>query len=699
LFIVIKGKQYIQDSKGTGYSQIRIKPDRSRMKSKFRPVLRLTLIFILVVIVSGSLLTYFSINNIANLKELTEKKILEEEQNIIVDLQKSITMYIENLTSGFSPNNVLDSNIYLTQQDLKIDSIIYPYILDSERNFIYPNFIHTDHLKKDLSFSNQFNRSYQLGEVAEFKDNNPLKAKNHYSECLKISRDRQDSVKARNAIGRIASKMNDKEEVLYQYCFIIEDYFSEISESGIPFAYFAVKQLIQTFDDVDRQKIVDALLFFVNKLYQGLIPLTYSTVDVLNSISKWVDRGSSIDTLDISEIEILRAGIINQITFIDQYTKPIHEVLNLNNFNNTMSFINGFKAIPTSTGNFYALILINEESELSYGYVIEYKRLVESLIDIRNPTGYEFDYELKLSEDINSLHQNTGLTYTSQINTFFPDLLLQIRLRDENVIREYISRRSWIYGISIVLLLMGMILGVFLILRDITREKHLSRLRADFISTVTHELKTPLTSIYMFAESLYLRRITSGKQRQEYLSIIIKESERLKRLINNILEFSKIERGKLEYHFSETNVSELLGIVLDEMRYWFMEKNLQVRTELEDIILTIDREKMKQVFTNVLSNAIKYSRDSTQISIRLHTKDHKMIAAFKDEGIGIPQDEIPHIFDKYYRVEQNETENISGTGLGLTVVKEIMDAHNGEVFVESESGKGSKFSIVLNLNS
>jgi len=279
------------------------------------------------------------------------------------------------------------------------------------------------------------------------------------------------------------------------------------------------------------------------------------------------------------------------------------------------------------------------------------------------------------------------LTFTTQISPFFPDLLIHIALQDENIIQEYISKRSWIYGIAILLLLMGMILGIFLILRDITREKHVARLRADFISNVTHELKTPLTSIYMFAESLLLGRVKQGKQKKEYLSVIIKESERLKRMINNILEFSKIE------------ISVLLGIVIDEMRYWFEEKQIQVITELEDIHMVMDREKMTQVFSNLLNNAIKYSMDSTRIFVRLYRDDHRMTVEIEDEGIGIPEDKLPHIFEKFYRVEQPETESISGTGLGLTVVKEIVDAHKGKVLVESMPGKGSIFTIVLSINS
>jgi signal transduction histidine kinase len=268
-------------------------------------------------------------------------------------------------------------------------------------------------------------------------------------------------------------------------------------------------------------------------------------------------------------------------------------------------------------------------------------------------------------------------------------------LNDESLIKDFIKRRSWIYGIASALLLVAMFLGVALIVRDIAREKHLARLQSDFISNVTHELKTPLTSIYMFAESLKLNRVKSVKGRKEYLSIILKESERLKRMINNILDFSKMENGKPEYHFVNSNLASIMNAAIHEMDYWFVNEKFDIVTELdENIEAEIEPEKMKQAFGNLLSNAIKYSTDIKKIFIRLFKKTNQICIEVEDQGIGIPEDQLQRIFEKFYRIDLKE--NISGTGLGLTVVKEIVEAHNGKIFVTSKLGKGSKFSIILN---
>ena len=177
----------------------------------------------------------------------------------------------------------------------------------------------------------------------------------------------------------------------------------------------------------------------------------------------------------------------------------------------------------------------------------------------------------------------------------------------------------------------------------------------------------------------------------------MKESERLKRMINNILEHSKLEKGKQEYHFVETDLSALIKLVIHDMNYWFEEKQITVCVELEENITElIDEEKINQAFGNLLNNAIKYSDENKNINIRLFKESGNTVLEIEDEGIGIPEDEQSRIFEKFYRVGQKETESISGTGLGLTVVKEIVEAHKGKIIIDSKPGKGSKFSVILN---
>jgi two-component system phosphate regulon sensor histidine kinase PhoR len=201
----------------------------------------------------------------------------------------------------------------------------------------------------------------------------------------------------------------------------------------------------------------------------------------------------------------------------------------------------------------------------------------------------------------------------------------------------------------------------------------------------------------MYAESLMMGRVNSASMQKEYLSVVVNESERLKRMINNILEFSKMEKGKPEYHFVNSNMASILYASIQEMNYWFEKEHFEVITELDETIYAeVDPEKMKQAIGNLLSNAIKYSTDTKKIFIRLFKKSEFVCIDVEDQGMGIPEDKLSRIFEQFYRIEQKE--NIIGTGLGLTVVKEIIEAHKGKISVTSEIGKGSRFIVSIPLN-
>ena len=309
--------------------------------------------------------------------------------------------------------------------------------------------------------------------------------------------------------------------------------------------------------------------------------------------------------------------------------------------------------------------------------------------------GFDLDYLIEFPEGSILNDNGQNLLYSSQLNPYFPGQLIRIRLADEDLISDIVKSRSWIYGIASVLLLVAMVLGVVLILRDISREKHLARLRADFISNVTHELKTPLTSIRMYAESMIMGRVKSEEKRKEYLEVVVHESDRLKGMINNILEFSKMEKGSPEYHFVRTDLALLIREAIAEMSHWFSQEGFEITSELEENIYTdVDPEKMKQALNNLFSNAIKYSTDTKQVFIRLVRKEDNIIIEVEDHGIGIPDDKLLKIFEPFYRIGQEE--GAGGTGLGLTVVKEIVETHGGSINVTSKTGEGSKFVITLN---
>jgi signal transduction histidine kinase len=245
-----------------------------------------------------------------------------------------------------------------------------------------------------------------------------------------------------------------------------------------------------------------------------------------------------------------------------------------------------------------------------------------------------------------------------------------------------------------------MIGGIFLTYRNVTREMNLARLKSDFVANVSHELRTPLALIRLYAETLELGRLTAKDKYQEYFRIIREESERLTALINNILDFSRIEAGRKEYEFKETDLPELVRSTLDSYRFQIEQNGFAFEENISRDIppVNVDREAIARSLLNLVNNALKYSKDKKFIAVSLYRTNGSVKLEVCDHGIGIPPAEQEKIFEKFYRCGDPLVHNIKGSGLGLSLVRHIVRAHGGDVQVESTPEKGSKFTIALPLD-
>lgn len=247
------------------------------------------------------------------------------------------------------------------------------------------------------------------------------------------------------------------------------------------------------------------------------------------------------------------------------------------------------------------------------------------------------------------------------------------------------------------LVLSLLILGLILTLRAATREMRLAQAKTTFVSNVSHELKTPLALIRLFAETLELDRVKSQEKAHEYYRIIHHESRRLTQLINNILDFSKIEAGRREYQFADADVSEVVREVLDSYEYQLKSAGFELKTDIPPHLpsASIDRDAIAQAFLNLLNNAVKYSAEKKEITVRACAREGQIAIEVADCGIGIPRSEHEKIFEKFYRVSTGLIHDTKGSGLGLALVKHIAEAHGGCVTVGSAPGQGSWFTILI----
>jgi len=244
-----------------------------------------------------------------------------------------------------------------------------------------------------------------------------------------------------------------------------------------------------------------------------------------------------------------------------------------------------------------------------------------------------------------------------------------------------------------------LIFGLTLTMRIITRELELGKMKSDFVSTVSHEFKSPLTSIRQLAEMLQGGRVPSEERRREYYQVLVEQSERLSSLIDNILDFAKMEEGKKAFTFEKVDMGALLAEVVATIQQQVRHAGFTVQARIEGPLpsLRADRAAISQAISNLIDNAVKYSADATEVTVLAYTDDRHIVIAVQDFGVGIKPDEIDRVFERFYRGGDELTRTVKGSGLGLTLVKQIVQAHHGSVQVESEPGRGSTFSIRLPL--
>jgi signal transduction histidine kinase/tetratricopeptide (TPR) repeat protein len=257
-------------------------------------------------------------------------------------------------------------------------------------------------------------------------------------------------------------------------------------------------------------------------------------------------------------------------------------------------------------------------------------------------------------------------------------------------------RRNF-YFWTILTLVIVLAFGAFLIARTIGQEMEILKIKSDFVSSVSHEFKTPLTSIRSLMERLIDGKVHDPAKMGQYFGIIAQDADRLTRLVNNLLDFSKIEEGRKEYVFAETDVARIAKEQVEAYQKGQLLAGPEIRLEVDGEVPTIraDGEALSRALANLLGNAVKFTPTGKSVRVGLRRDGENVVLEVGDEGIGIHADEIGKIFEKFFQGRNARDLSARGTGLGLTLVKHIAEAHGGKVLVESQVGQGSKFTLVL----
>ncbi len=300
----------------------------------------------------------------------------------------------------------------------------------------------------------------------------------------------------------------------------------------------------------------------------------------------------------------------------------------------------------------------------------------EKVLQVVYSTG---DFQLSKSYVINKLW-------------ILPNMKLAIQASGENYV-DLIRERSRNNLVLLVFTILILLIGIMVIIKNIRGALKIANLKSDFVANVSHEIRTPLALIRMYSETLLLNRIDTEDKKKQYYNVIFRESGRLTYLVNNILDFSRIEANKKTYQMERISLNEIVESVYEPYTYAMQEKQMQGYLQLsgQKIFIMADKQAVEEAISNVIDNAIKYNENSVEISVSTYLDQNFAYCEIKDTGIGIPSTEVGKVFEKFYRLEGSLTQKTKGTGLGLSLVKNIMEAHNGEVKLKTKMGNGSAF--------
>ena len=267
---------------------------------------------------------------------------------------------------------------------------------------------------------------------------------------------------------------------------------------------------------------------------------------------------------------------------------------------------------------------------------------------------------------------------------------------------ESVERRRELEMITVAASFLVVAAGVIIVVVAAERERRLAALKSEFVANVSHELKTPLSVVRMFSEMLASGRIRDDEKRQKYLSIIMRESERLSALIENVLDFARVERGKAAYNFEEVDLAEVVTRAVDVYRYRLEREGMELTLSVEPDLPTavIDERAVELALVNLMDNAIKYAKEGGKIAVELRMRGARtMELRFSDRGPGIPKEEQRRIFERFVRGKGARESQVRGSGIGLALVQHIARSHGGQVWVESRAGEGSTFFFTIPVRS
>ena len=679
---------------------------------------KIIIIFLLAIFLPLLIVGYLSLSTFSKRREAVKKLL---ESNLWISGEAALKS-IEGALLEHEKKALNSENFVRLIQSKKADQTFFGqlFLLDADYKIIFPETgsENASGIQWDKEIQNsQFAQLFQRAEFYEFSQKNYTRAAELYKECTLSAPAKQYSAIAFEGLGRclVSSKKYDDADKVYNE--LSKNYGQFQNKAGHPYGIIAAFQLFEIAKGKkNEEKSLRILLDLYKKIREGTWLINISIYDfyiaefesILNSKfneGKFPEIQKSY--IDIQKLQSPYRQALIFTDFLERNTIPeIKEKLSLSRA--TGEGVPG-RLLFTLEKDFslvsYAILPDFQSGQTFYGgfcwdlNLLKNQVIPKILEDITKDSGLDFkivdERGQNITTGIEELTSKESLALTFRM---FPlPWKLIVSQPEIKAIEKTARREIFFYGVLLIVVVALMLLGAVLIARDISRESETTRLKTEFVHNISHELKTPLTLIRLYGETLQRKENLTNEEKKDCYEIITKESERLSHLINNVLDFSRIETGRKEFDFKKGNLADVIRDTLESYSYHLEKKGFVIHKDIAPDLpeMNFDGEAIASVLINLLSNAMKFSPKEKEVTVKLFTDNGNAVLQVADKGIGISQKEIPKIFQRFYQSENKVVSETRGSGLGLTLVKHITEAHNGRIQVESEPGKGSTFSVIL----
>ena len=671
--------------------------------------------YIIAIVIPCFLLGILAFRGIKNDQALVEseqrRNSTETSNQIFQNLDKSLIKIENNFSDVAVPESLITKEIFnssiLLQFNNQYNVVEGIFFLDNKTklSFCSNGLIYFPDGYLPESKTSFFPEALKRGWQYEFTEKDFDKAFQFYYALFKNSSNIQTRGELLNAMARVQKKKGEFDSAVAIYDSIQRNYSRIIIQNKIPLGIMAFLEknscYLQLKDTVSALENSLMLLEMLAKRHWDLeesyffdyLEKTDETIAICgnsknNSINLALDNAKVIkDIIQTAQhkTEYLlafwndRESIAESLQSKDKTTNYRHKYA-----------INGrryFYSLLSDAGNNEWIVIFNT-SEILENVLTPMLHEQASSGNFYWEISDEDGERLSGSDDI----PNELLPVKSDFTAGLPSWTLTFYPVNRGLLATFFRSGGGVFFYIFIAVLVILVFGLIFTLQTVNNKVELSKMKSSFVSTVSHELKSPMTSIRQIAEILVHKKV-SPERKEKYFNMILQQSERLSHLIENILDFSKMEAGQKQFHFENTDLAVVAENVIQSFQDRLAADNFQIQLAISGSVHKIngDREAMEQVLYNLIDNAIKYSGKANKVDINIDSDDHSVRISVRGYGIGIQKNEQEKIFQQFYRVGEELIQTVKGTGIGLTIVKQIVEAHKGKITVESSPGKGSTF--------